>query len=209
MAEWEQSLMGDSSDASGDPGCPTPAIGDTHEQMQSGARGGTRQSNLVDGERASRSAPTALWGWSPPDLPAGDLARTVDRVVPRSGIGFVLYWAVVFTLEYGVAPHLPVRGRLVVEAVAALAAGVWCGVNFWRCRHAHCLVSGPGWLLLSALGIGGAIVGHSVLGGFDQVAFFAVLVVAVVFEAAWRWAQGTNAVRRPPTPRQADRTGFR
>jgi uncharacterized membrane protein YfcA len=137
------------------------------------------------------------------------LARTVDRVVPRQGIGFVLYWVVVFALEYAVAPHLPVRERLVVEAMAALAAGVWCGVNFWRCRHAHCLVSGPGWLALGVLGIAGALVGHSVVGGFDQIAFFGVLVVAVVFEAAWRSTQETNAVWRLPTHRRADRSGSR
>lgn len=147
------------------------------------------------------SVQRALGGWSPPDLPAeSGLARTVDRVVPRHGMGFFLYWAVALALEYGVAPHLPVRGRLSVEALAALAAGLWCSVNFWRCRHAHCVVSGPGWLALGLLGMAGAVVGHSVIGGFDQAAFFGVLVLALVFEAYWRSAHGSNAFWHPPTP---------
>lgn len=73
-------------------------------------------------------------------------------------------------------------------------------MNFWRCRHAHCLVSGPGWLALGTLGIAGSLVGHSVIGGFEQLAFLGVLVVALAFEAAWRSAQGTGAVRRPRRP---------
>jgi hypothetical protein len=46
----------------------------------------------------------------------------------------------------------------------------------------------------------GALAGHSVIGGFDQLVFIGVLVVAVVSEAAWRRARGINAVWRPPTP---------
>jgi hypothetical protein len=30
--------------------------------------------------------------------------------------------------------------------LAALAAGTWCGLNFWRCRQAYRLVSAAGWL---------------------------------------------------------------
>ena len=169
-----------------------------------GVRSRGRPTLAPDGCLRPEGAPPvqrALGGWSPPDLPADSwLARSVDRTVPRHGMGFVLYWAVAFALEYGVAPRLPVRGGVAVEALAALAAGLWCGVNFWRCRHAHCLASGPGWLVLGLLGVAGALVGHSVIGGYDQVVFFGVLVVALVFEAAWRWARGANALWRPPTP---------
>ncbi|MEA2504692.1 MAG: hypothetical protein QOG36_1735, partial [Actinomycetota bacterium] len=27
------------------------------------------------------------------------------------------------------------------DGLAGLAAGTWCGLNFWRCRQAHCLVT--------------------------------------------------------------------
>jgi hypothetical protein len=37
------------------------------------------------------------------------------------------------------APNLPLRGELAMDGLAALAAGAWCGLNFWRCRLARCL----------------------------------------------------------------------
>ena len=181
---------------------PRPSgAGDAQRDLAPATPGGKRGRNIVEDDPPSRRTPSALRGWSPPDLPAGGgLARRVDRVLPRSGIGCVVYWAVVVALAYGVAPHLPVRGRLGVEGVAALAAGAWCAVNFWRCRHAHCLVSGPGWLALGILGIVGTLAGHTVICGFEQLAFLGVLAVALAFEAAWRSAQGTSAVRRPRRP---------
>ena len=42
------------------------------------------------------------------------------------------------------APELPRRAELAADGVAALAGAAWCGVNFWRCRQAHCLVTTPG-----------------------------------------------------------------
>jgi hypothetical protein len=140
-------------------------------------------------------APRALFGWSPPDLPADSaLKRAVDRALPRSGLGFTLYWLLVFALEYSLAPHLAVRGRLGVEGGAALLAGAWCGLNFWRCRHAHCAVSGTGWLALGALGFAAAGIGRSLLGGYDQLVFIAVLAIALACEGLWYHARGTNAV---------------
>ena len=81
-----------------------------------------------------------------------------------------------------------------LEGAAALAAGGWCALNFWRCRHAHCLVTGVGWLGLSLLAFVEAGFGHSVIGGYEQGAFVVVLVIGCVFEAAWRITRGTNAM---------------
>ncbi|MEA2535512.1 MAG: hypothetical protein QOJ93_3323, partial [Actinomycetota bacterium] len=36
--------------------------------------------------------------------------------------------------------------ELAADRLAALAAGTWCGLNFWRRRQAHRLVSAAGWL---------------------------------------------------------------
>jgi hypothetical protein len=146
----------------------------------------------------SGCARRAFWGWSPPNLPADTaLKRTVDRALPRSGIGFILYWALVFALEFSLAPHLAVQERLRVEGVAALLAGAWCGLNFWRCRHAHCAVSGAGWLALGGLALVAAGIGRSFLGGYEQLVFIGVLVLALAFEGLWYRARGTNAVTQP------------
>jgi hypothetical protein len=80
-----------------------------------------------------------------------------------------------------------------VEGIAFAAAGGWCALNFWRCRHAHCLVSGLGWLALSVLTFIETGIVHSVIGGYKQPAFLGVLAVALVFEGAWYLERGTNA----------------
>ena len=136
----------------------------------------------------------ALFGWSPPDLPADTaLKRRADRLLPRSGWAAALYCAAVVAL-LNLAPHLPERGNLAVDGLAALAAAAWCGLNFWRCRHAHCIVTSTGWAALSLLAFAGAVVGHSLIGGYEQPVFLVVLAAAIVFEVAWRLARGSNAI---------------
>jgi hypothetical protein len=147
----------------------------------------------------------ALFGWSPPDLPADTaVKRRADRVLPRTGIPAVLYCAAVVALLF-MAPQLPERGNLMLDGLAALLAAAWCGVNFWRCRHAHCLVTAPGWLALSALAVTGAVLGHSLISGYEQPVFLAVLFASVVFELGWSLARGSNAVGRRGRPGPAAR----
>jgi hypothetical protein len=142
----------------------------------------------------------ALWGWSPPTLPADtSIKRRVDRVMPSSGWFLVFYFAAVIGL-LKVAPVLPRSGELAVDGMAALAAGGWCTLNFWRCRHAHCLISGVGWLVLSPLSFVEAGLGRSLIGGDEQLAFVGVLVVAVVFEGALYVTRGTNALMTGARP---------
>jgi hypothetical protein len=136
----------------------------------------------------------ALFGWSPPDLPADTpLKRRADRWLPRTGWAAVLYCAAVIAL-LNVAPHLPERGNLAIDGLAALAAAAWCGLNFWRCRHAHCIVTSTGWVALSVLAFTGAALGHSLIGGNEQPVFLVVLAAAVVFEVGWRLAHGSSAI---------------
>src|SRR5215471_19125424 len=87
--------------------------------------------------------------------------------------------------------------------MATLDAAAWCVLNFWRCRHAHCVVTSTGWLALSVLAFTEAGLGRSLIGGDEQLVFLAVLAVAVGFEVVWRCAHGTNAVTRGTT---VDRT---
>lgn len=148
----------------------------------------------MTGTQARDESRRALFGWSPPDLPADTaLKRRADRLLPRSGWAAALYCVAVIAL-LNLAPQLPERGSLAVDGLAALAAAAWCGLNFWRCRHAHCLVTSTGWAALSLLAFTGAVLGHSLIGGSEQPAFLVVLAVAVVFEAGWRLARGSNAI---------------
>ncbi len=136
----------------------------------------------------------ALWGWSPPSLPADSARkRLVDRVLPRTGAPLALFYLAVFAL-LGLAPSMPKSGELALDGLAALAAGAWCGANFWRSRHAHCLVTGVGWLALSGFAFGEAILGYSLIHGDEQLVFLAVLVLGLGFEGAWYRLRGTNAV---------------
>jgi hypothetical protein len=143
---------------------------------------------------AEEEAGRALWGWSPPARLAGTpVERQVDRILPRTGVPCALYFLAVIAL-LSIAPHLPGRGDLAVDGLAALAAGSWCALNFWRCRQAHCVVNGVGWLGLALVAFVGAGLGHSVIGGYEQPVFLGVLVTALAFEGVWRSARGTNAV---------------
>ncbi len=104
-----------------------------------------------------------------------------------------LYYTAVIALLL-VAPYLSKRTELAVEGLAALAAGAWCSANFWRCCHAHCLVTGTGWLGLSIFAFTEAGVGHSLIAGYEQPVFLGILLVGLAFEAYWYLTRGTNAL---------------
>lgn len=150
----------------------------------------------VEPARTTASAATcgrALCGWSPASLPADTSLKRAADIVRVGNVAAIGVLVVVIGL-LNLAPHLSLRPSLVVEGLAALVAGGWCSVNFWRCRHAHCLITGPGWLALSVFAFVEAGVGHSVIGGNEQVVFLAVLGVALAFEAVWYLRRHTNAV---------------
>ena len=154
-----------------------------------------RRGGLVQADRASYCVGRASKGWSPPSLPADtQLKRLVDRFLPRAGLPVVVFFAVAIgTLSLASLVSNP-AAELALEGAAALTAGGWCALNFWRCRHAHCLITGVGWLGLSLLAFVEAGLGHSVIGGYERGAFVVVLVIGCVFEAAWQITRGTNAM---------------
>ncbi len=136
----------------------------------------------------------ALFGWSPPPLPADTaLKRRVDAVLPRSGLRLVVFFAVVVAL-LNVGPILPKWLDLVAVGVASLAAGGWCAVNFWRCRHAHCVVTGAGWLALAGFAFVEAGLGRSLIHGDEGLVFLGVLGAGLLVEGAWYAVRGTNAI---------------
>ena len=137
---------------------------------------------------------TGLWGWSPPLLPADTpLKHRVDAVLPRSGLSVILFFGSVIVL-LNVASLFPIRAELASIGLASLAAGVWCALNAWRCRHAHCFVTGSGWLALAGFAFIEAALGRSLIDGEEGLVFVAVLLAGLVFEAVWSALHGTNVV---------------
>jgi hypothetical protein len=118
-------------------------------------------------------------------------------LLPRAGLPAAGYFAAVVSL-LGLARALPSPAYLIVDAVAALAGGSWCALNFWRRRHAHCLITGIGWLALALFAFAEAGIGHSLIGGDEQLVLVAVLAIGLIFEGIWYLAHRTNAVTPGP-----------
>ncbi len=97
----------------------------------------------------------------------------------------------------------PVSG-LLLEAAFFLVAGTYCLANFYRCREAHCIVTGTLWTALAVAGLVAALAGRDVRSA-EWVAFVAIALTAYGFEALWKAARGTNALRlgepQPAPPR--------
>jgi hypothetical protein len=148
-----------------------------------------------------RSDSCGSWLWcSPPRLPADTLAKRVaDRLMPRGGWQACLFFLGVAAL-WAWSGHLGGRPALVIAGLASLSGGAWCSVNFWRCRHAHCLVTGAGWLILGVFAAAEVLLGHSVIGNVEGAVFSAILAAGVLFEAGWYFVSGTHAVTSHATP---------
>ena len=144
-----------------------------------------------------------------PRLPADTaVKRWVDRFLPRWGWPAVAYFAAVAGL-FGLAQHLPAPAYLAVDAAAFAAGGIWCALNFWRSRQAHCLLTGPGWLLLALFAAAEAGIGHSLISGDEQLVFLVILAIGLGFEAIWYLA-ASNAGRSGTRPRgRTARSGWR
>jgi len=144
----------------------------------------------------------ALACWSPADLPADTRTkRLVDRVVPRTGAGAFTFFVAVAVMV-SVAGRIPDRPGLVVVASASGLAGAWCITNFWRCRQAHCVVTGVGWLALAAVAGFETGYGQSVIGGDEDLVFLVILAIALAFEFGVYVTRGTNALTRQQNSRR-------
>ncbi len=165
-----------------------------------GKRGESMIRETTGGSGLRCCIPGARRSWGPPALPADTPAkRAVDRFLPGPGRPAVIYFAVVIGL-LGLGQALPAPGYLAVDAVAFLAGGGWCVLNFWRCRQAHCLLTGIGWLLLALFAAAEAGLGHSVIHGDEQLVFVGILAVSLAFEGVWFQVHHDRAVTRRPGP---------
>ncbi|MFZ0918714.1 MAG: hypothetical protein WB807_07005 [Candidatus Dormiibacterota bacterium] len=131
----------------------------------------------------------------PPRLSADTRAKQMaDRLLPK-GIAQWVYFAIV-AAGVAIAPTLPLRPGLGLALAATVAASWWCLVNFWRCREAHCVVTGVGWAALATLEVVELSLGRSFLFGSEGLFFIAILILALAFEGLWRARHGTSALTR-------------
>ena len=93
-----------------------------------------------------------------------------------------------------VTQALPPVAGLLVQAAFFLVTGAYCLANFVRCREAHCIVTGTLWPALAVAAAVAALAGRDVRSA-EWVAFIAVALAAYGFEALWKAARGTNALR--------------
>jgi hypothetical protein len=164
-----------------------------------------KQQTSPAGTPPSCCNPVALFGWSPPLRPADTaLKRRVDGMLPSSGLPLIIFFAAVIAL-LNVGILLSARLDLAAVGLAAAAAGSWCSMHYWRTRHAHCVITGAGWLALAAFSFVEAGLGRSLIHGDEGLGFLAVLAAGLVFEAAWYALHGTNAVASGPTAVRAQR----
>jgi hypothetical protein len=86
------------------------------------------------------------------------------------------------------------RAGLAIASAYVTVIGVYCLLNFLRCRETHCAVTGPGFLLTAALGFAAALVPGSALSwyrtGTEAAAFLAILSVGYALE--WMVAARTG-----------------
>ena len=149
-------------------------------------------------DQVSRRSLTIPLTCSPPRLRADTrLARFADWIQPRGAWQYVYFAAVAIAI--GIAPSLPTRAGLLLDAAATFAGSAWCLVNLWRCREAHCLVTGFGWAALFVVEVAELAIGRSVTRGSDGLIFVAILIAAVCFEWGWQLRFGTNALKGTAT----------
>ena len=130
---------------------------------------------------------------SPPQLSGSTRSkRFADRILPR-GLWLCLFF-VVIALGLSAASQLPLRTGLALGAITTLLASSYCLLNFWRCREAHCIVSGTGWALLALFEFAELGVDRSLIDRSEGLVFLIIFALAYSFEAMWRLRYGTNAV---------------
>src|SRR5579859_3955261 len=126
---------------------------------------------------------------APARLPADTTSKhLVDRLQP-TGASQWLFFAVVGALVIA-APLLPTRPGLAVGALASFAGSAWCLANFWRCREAHCIVTGGGWAALFVLQIIELAIGRSLIHGTESSSSSPSLSSGWCSSAAGRWHSG-------------------
>ncbi len=91
------------------------------------------------------------------------------------------------------------RAGLAIASAYVTVVGVYCLLNFLRCRETHCGVTGPGFLLSAALGFVTALVPGSVLSwyrtGTEAAVFLIILAAGYGLEQAVVARTGRRVLR--------------
>ena len=132
---------------------------------------------------------------APPPSPAANLwERTLDTYVNLTAPVLRGCWAPALGAGVFLVSRWAGGAGLYVSAAYFAAYGTYCLANFARCREAHCIVTGIGWLILAAVALGGALTGQ---GSLSQVwtAFLIVFVLGHGFELVWAATRHTHVLR--------------
>ncbi len=143
-----------------------------------------RQWTCVGGTCAPAAAP-----------PRNDLERALDTYTNLTApfLRGCCFLPVVAAVVVG-SLRLGVPDGLWLAAAYFLAFGGYCLANFARCREAHCVVTGWGWLALGVIAVWSAIGDRADLGILWD-AFAVIAVVGFAFEAVWANLRGTHALQ--------------
>jgi hypothetical protein len=135
---------------------------------------------------------------APPANPAHTtVERALDRYVALTApflqgcLVFVVVGAVAFaSFQLG-----PIAGLALIAGYLSVH-GTYCLANFFRCREAHCIVTGVGWSVLALVAVGGVLAERDIRRAVWD-AFLAVTIVGFAFEFVWTAVRGSNALRVP------------
>ena len=91
------------------------------------------------------------------------------------------------------------RAGLAIASTYVTVIGVYCLLNFLRCRETHCAVTGPGFLLTAGLGFAAALVPGSALSwyrtGTEAIVYLVVLAAGYGLEQAVAARTGRRVLR--------------
>jgi len=121
---------------------------------------------------------------------AGRYRRVMEHVV--RGMAGVL----VAIAAFATAGAVGGRGGAAIAGTWMLLAGLYCLANFWHCREAHCVVTGPGWTLAGLLALAAAVTPGAGLSWYRVSTQAAVFVVVLAAGNGLEWAVAARTGRK-------------
>jgi hypothetical protein len=117
--------------------------------------------------------------------------RIVGAVV-RGPVGLALIVAVFF-----VSSVIGGRAGLAIAGSYLLVLGSYCVLNFWHCRETHCVVTGPGWTAIGALGVAAALLPGTLMLWFSIATLSSATIAVFLVGCCLEWVVGRRTGRRP------------
>jgi hypothetical protein len=91
------------------------------------------------------------------------------------------------------------RAGLAIASTYVTAIGLYCVLNFLRCRETHCAVTGPGFLLAAALGFAAVLMPGSALSWYrtstEALVYLVILAAGYCLEQAVAARTGRRVLR--------------